>query len=107
MSVVQIELWQLLVAIGSVVAAFFVVVFALGKILLSQIDKRFTEKFSAIEKDVDAWTALERDFLKFRAELPLQYVLRPDYVRNQTVIEAKLDAVASKIEMLQMRGLQK
>lgn len=47
---------------------------------------------------------LETDFLKFKADLPLHYVRREDYVRGQTVIESKIDAVMSKIELLQIQG---
>ncbi|CAH5052789.1 hypothetical protein AI2839V1_0243 [Enterobacter cloacae] len=44
---------------------------------------------------------LEREFLEFRADLPLHYVRREDYLRGQAIIEAKLDAVYNKIEFLQ------
>ena len=47
---------------------------------------------------------LERQLYTLKADMPLQYVRREDYVRNQTVIEAKLDAVALKIENLQLKG---
>lgn len=35
----------------------------------------------------------------------MTYVMRDDYVRNQTVIEAKLDSVALRIENLQLKGV--
>jgi len=38
--------------------------------------------------------------LRLRAELPLDYVRREDWIRNQTVIEAKLDGLATKLEAL-------
>ena len=44
----------------------------------------------------------EKDLLRLRAELPLDYVRREDWIRNQTVIEAKLDGLATKLE--NMRG---
>lgn len=51
---------------------------------------------------------LERDFLIHKAELPTKYVAREDYIRGQTVIEAKLDAVAQKLENVQIKqGMQK
>ena len=40
----------------------------------------------------------ERSILKLRAELPLEYTRREDWIRNQTVIEAKLDALAAKLD---------
>ena len=58
------------------------------------------------EAKADAQTALtkvgeaEKDLLRLRAELPLDYVRREDWIRNQTVIEAKLDGLATKLEAL-------
>ncbi|KVG24724.1 hypothetical protein [Burkholderia ubonensis] len=109
----QVEFWQLV----SMLATFVGVLLAAGKVLLVQIerqqasrDKRQEDQLEALGKQLgrqaDNTARLERDFLKFQADLPLQYVRREDYVRNQTVIEAKLDAVALKIENLQLRGNQ-
>ncbi len=36
--------------------------------------------------------------MRFKADLPLNYVRREDYIRGQTVIEAKLDALDNKLE---------
>lgn len=118
----QLELWHVISLAGSMVG--FAVGF--GKILLDQGEKRLNERFSAQSEALDQAIqavhstltqhiaaeritadqiqSLERDFLQWRAELPVQYVRREDYIRNQTVIEAKLDAVALKIENLQLRG---
>ena len=42
--------------------------------------------------------------MKFQADLPLHYVRREDYVRGQSVLEAKLDGLADKIEKAQLRA---
>ncbi|MCY1292437.1 hypothetical protein D9M70_416640 [compost metagenome] len=78
--------------------------FGLVKLLLAQFEKRLGERFAAQEKEIAQIAELERDFLRFQAELPLQYVRREDYVRNQTVIEAKLDGVRDKLELIQLKG---
>jgi len=118
---IQLEFWQLV----SLLVAFLTFAFAAGKLLLSQIDRRLEERFEAMEKaradssrhwderfasliegtrkDVAGWQRLERDFLEFKAELAMQYVRREDWVRNQTVIEAKLDGLALRIEKVQLR----
>lgn len=111
---VQLELWQLLTTLG----AFFGFVLAAGRVLFNQIDRRLTERFAiqdaAQAEAKGAWerafadiAALEREFLRHQAELPLQYVRREDYVRNQTVIEAKIDAVALHIQNLQLREVSR
>ncbi|MBS1186715.1 MAG: hypothetical protein H6R04_733 [Burkholderiaceae bacterium] len=101
---VQVELWQLISLVVSLMLAFLGFAFGAGRMLLSQIDRRLNERFEVMEKELQGWSGLERDFLKFQAALPLQYVRREDFVRNQTVIEAKLDALAIKIETLQLKG---
>ena len=120
----QLEMWQLILLL----LAFFGCVFAFSRILLGQFEKRLEEKFKAQEEAratgaaslraaIEGYTAqgvrtsdqvqrLERDFLKWQADLPLQYVRREDYVRNQTIIEAKLDGLALKLENIQLRGLR-
>jgi len=96
-------------------------------LLLTQIDKRLDLRFELMEKarqeSSDHWderfslilaqhkeeTAtvrrLERDLMSLRAELPERYVRREDYIRGQTVIEAKIDAVALRIENIQLKGV--
>lgn len=69
-------------------------------------DTRFAELLEQNRREADGWQRIEKDFLRFQAELPLQYVRREDYVRNQTVIEAKLDSLALKIENVQLKGQQ-
>lgn len=114
---VTLEFWQLVL----LMLAFFGFVGGGGKLLLDRIDKQLDEKFKAQElarvegaktlrdalhgasSKVDK---LERDFLEWRAELPIHYVRREDYVRGQTVIEAKLDAVYNKLEVVQLKGIR-
>ncbi|MDF5991266.1 hypothetical protein P4119_17475 [Pseudomonas aeruginosa] len=43
--------------------------------------------------------------MSLKAELPIQYVRREDYIRGQSVIEAKLDGLAVKLENAQLRSL--
>lgn len=119
---VQVEFWQLI----TLLLAFLGFLFAAGKLLLTQIDRRLNERFETIEKareegqaswraifaqhldeerrETDLMRNIEREFLRFQAELPLQYVRREDYVRGQSVIEAKLDALYNKLEVVQMKG---
>lgn len=119
---VQIEFWQLI----TLLLAFLGFLFAAGRLLLSQIDRRLNDRFETIEKareegqatwrqtftqhleeerrETDLMRNIEREFLRFQADLPLQYVRREDYVRGQSVIEAKLDALYNKLEVVQIKG---
>ncbi len=121
---VQVELWQLV----TLLLAFLGFLFAAGRLLLSQIDRRLSDRFTAMEKareeggkhwderftrlqdqaqrDAHNVAELERTFLRFQAELAVQYVRREDYVRGQSVIEAKLDSLYSKLEVIQTKGVK-
>jgi hypothetical protein len=103
---IQLPVWQAIL----ILIAFFGCIFGFGKVLLDQFEKRLQERFTtfadAQSKNSSAVQMLERDFLKWQAELPLQYVRREDYVRGQSVIEAKLDALYNKMEVLQLKGVK-
>ena len=118
----QIEFWQLLGLLLSGLGAFWGVI----KHGLSQsyehIDDRFALQDAAREthhkalagrldgmeavnrEEAAQWQRIERDLLKMQAEMPLHYVRREDYIRGQSVIEAKLDALGSKLEAAQLRA---
>ncbi|WP_035277485.1 hypothetical protein [Desulforegula conservatrix] len=128
MSSVTIEFWPLLSGIGLLLVSFLGFVFAAGKILLSQTDKRLDQRFVGLEairaetaknwedkfttlmisfrEEAKGWQNLEKDFLKYQNVISREYVRREDYIRNQTIIEAKLDGVAMRIENLQLKGLR-
>lgn len=112
---VQIELWQLISGIASVIVAFALVVWAFGTILVKQFKAQLGERFAVIQADLnkrateDAEVAkqlrqFEKDFSKFQIDMPVLYVRREDYIRGQTVIESKLDALYSKLEVVQIQG---
>ena len=118
---VELEFWHLITLLLSFLGA----VGAFGKVLLDQVEKRLAERFKSQDEaresgsmllrqtlqqhiDQEKQTGaqiqnLEREFLQWKAEMPVQYVRREDYVRGQSVIEAKLDALYSKLEVLQMK----
>lgn len=112
---VQIDFWELLLAIGSLVAAFATVLWLFSNALVRQFEKRLIERFAAIQEDLnkraneDAEVArqlrqFEKDFSKFQIDMPVLYVRREDYIRGQSVIEAKLDALYSKLETVLIQG---
>lgn len=94
---------------------------AFAKFVLGELDKRFKEQAAAraegakaLQEKIEGYTAqsrqtaeqvgkLERDFLEWKAEMPLQYVRREDYVFGQSVIQARLDALYNKLEVVQLQ----
>lgn len=96
---IEVEFWQLV----TLLVTFLGFVFGGGRVLLAQIDKRLDTRFAALEGEVKGWRQVERDLLLLKADLPLNYVRREDYVRGQSILEAKMDGLALKIDNVQFR----
>lgn len=112
---IQVDFWELLLALAALMATFASVVWMFGAAIVKQFEKRLDEKFVAIEDTRKSAGGLmqsqlaqiqdmERSILNFKAEMPIHYVRRDDYIRGQTVIESKIDAVMSKLELVQIQG---
>jgi hypothetical protein len=71
---------------------------------LAQMEKRFDQLEDAIAGEAEGVSALREELLRLKAELPIHYVRREDDIRNQTVINAKLDALYMKIEGLREKA---
>lgn len=122
----QMELSQLIGWAAALLSLFATVVTALVKLLLTQFEKRLADRFAAQDaarqsasrhwedsfaklidrqdKEAETVKQLERAFMRFQADLPLEYVRREDFVRSQSVIEAKLDGLALKFENVLLKG---
>lgn len=119
----QADFWQLV----GLLVSFFGFCAGGAALILRLIGKNLDERFANQEKtraeaqvqlasrldgieqvnrdETIQWQRVEREFLKFQADLPLRYVMRDDYIRGQTVIEAKLDGLAGRIENAQLRSM--
>lgn len=124
----QVDLWSLVGLLCGLVTTLAGLGLTFARMLLTQVERRLDERFQALQKsredarsvclsrfqtldserreEIAQWQRVERDLLALRAELPLHYVRREDYVRGQTVLEAKIDALALKLENLQLRSPQ-
>lgn len=98
--------------------AFFAACWAAAQVLMRQhkehqaaLYKAVTDRLDAIDaasrEEASQWQRVEREFLRFQAELPVHYVRREDYIRGQSVLEAKLDGLAAKLETAQLRAAVK
>ena len=75
--------WRAMLFLVGLIAAWSLIIIA----TLRWIQDRSTRK-------------LETDFLKFQATLPLEYVRKEDAIRQEVVINAKLDALAIKMDKM-------
>ena len=119
---VTLDLWHVI----SLAVSFFGASAAAGKLLLSQTQKHLDHRFNtqeaaraanhdqvsrrldsieaAAREEMGKWQRIERDLLKFQADMPLNYVRREDHIRVQSILEAKMDGLATKIDNAQLRA---
>lgn len=113
-----LDLWQVITIIGTLVAAFF----TLGKYMMSQQlsqikqgfdlqtealnaqNKRLERIEAASREEANNWQRVEREILVLKADLPINYVRREDYVQAIATIMAKLDAMSMRFENILLRG---
>lgn len=74
------------------------------KSLQGSLSRRLESIESSTREESARIHALERELLQHKAEMPLHYVRREDYIRGQSVIEAKLDGLALRIENQSLKG---
>ena len=123
---VEISHNELFGALGAALTLMLAATGALARLLMTQFERRLDERFQVQEaaraeaqklwtakfetleqcaqNEAREWQRIERDILLLKADLPLNYVRREDYIRNQTIIEAKIDGLALKIENALLRG---
>lgn len=108
---IEFELWHLVTLLLTLVGAFFTLFKALLGQQLKHIDAAFAAqntRLSAIEQankdEVGNWHRVEREILQLKAELPLNYVRREDYVQAVATIMAKLDAMSLRMENILLKG---
>jgi len=80
---IELMTWKAMLFLVGLIAAWSLIIIA----TLRWIQDRSTRK-------------LETDFLKFQATLPLEYVRKEDAIRQEVVINAKLDALAIKMDKM-------
>lgn len=113
---------QVIVGLVTVVATIVGGYWALAALVVRQFKAALDERFKAQEKTrqearvvIDARLAkvelelreVEKSFLKHLADLPREYMRREDHIRFETVINAKLDNIAARQELLAERITQR
>ncbi len=105
---IQIDFWQLIGFGSSLLMGFATIIVSAGRVIARQFEDRINERFDVLQKareaEAQGISSLERQFLQLQADMPLHYVRREDYVRGQTIVEAKLDGLATKIDNVQLRA---
>lgn len=88
-------------AAGTFVLAFVTLVgLNLGAIrwLLATYDEELRGRIDSMKRDGSEFSHnVERELLKLKAELPVDYVRREDWIRFGNTLEAKLDAMRAEV----------
>jgi len=85
------EHWQIFAALSALLAAWSLIIIAALRIMFTKWIRSVEAKIDTFGKTQDACTALERELLELKADLPLSYVRREDFIRFDVVINSKLD----------------
>lgn len=93
---ISIEFWQLV----GFLLSFLGVCWGFGKMLLAQFTTQQDERQRQQDKLGEKVEQLENLFAEQKAVLPEKYVLREDYIRNQAVLEAKMDSIQKTLTEL-------
>ncbi|SDZ39357.1 hypothetical protein [Pseudomonas salomonii] len=102
MTTLEMPVWQMISIAVTILGAFVGVM----KMLLVQMERRLDQRFAIVDKDSERLRQVEIGMERLRGDMPLHYVRREDWVRNQSIIESKLDGLALKLENVQLKGLR-
>lgn len=86
---INIEFWQLV----GFLLSFLGMCFGFGKMLLAQFQVQLNDRHRQQEHLSNKIEQLEQQLAEQKAVLPEKYVLRDDYIRNQAILEAKMDSI--------------
>lgn len=102
---------QLFLAIVTLVTTWSGVMIAAQRIILTKCTRNLDNKIDFFKSTLDEkieelkkipkdYQAIERELLQLKADLPLSYVRKEDFVRFDVVINTKLDRLRDLIEGL-------
>ena len=69
-----------------------------------KLNTRLDTLDASAKVDTGQWQRVERELLTMKADMPLHYVRREDYIRGQSTLEAKVDGVGMKLENALLRA---
>ena len=100
---ISIEFWQLV----GFLLSFLGVCWGFGKMLLAQFQAQQEERQKQQARLHEKVEQLENQFAEQKALRPEKYVLRDDYIRNQAILEAKMDSIQKTLTDLYKMESQK
>jgi hypothetical protein len=92
--------WALFVFLAGLVAAWSAIMMAVQKSLMSSGFKALGEQIEQLRKASEKIQGFERQILELKADMPLNYVRKEDFIRHEVVINTKLDRLRDLLEDL-------
>ncbi|HON23514.1 MAG TPA: hypothetical protein PL061_13220 [Syntrophales bacterium] len=89
--------WQIIAICATLVAAMNVVVMTYVKHSISKTLSNLETKYCSTNDRVDR---VERQIYELRADLPIGYVRREDFIRHEVALNAKLDRIYDRLEKI-------
>lgn len=78
-----------------------------SKAQYDKLNTRLNTLDASAKTDTGQWQRVERELLTLKADMPIHYVRREDYIRGQSTLEAKVDGVGMKLENALLRAAAK
>jgi len=94
------QVWQIFTAIITLIAGWSVIIVTALRIILKKYTSDLDEKIKALAEIPKEHQNLERALMTLKADLPLSYVRKEDFIRFDVVINTKLDRLRDLIESL-------
>jgi hypothetical protein len=111
MTAIQIDLWAFITFGVGLLISFIGAGLAVTRHFAASFERVVAVRLSAIEDaaktEADRLRQMETALYALKVEIPREYVRREDYIRGQSMIETKLDALAVKIENIMLKGIQR
>ncbi|HOL44631.1 MAG TPA: hypothetical protein PK659_10290 [Methanothrix sp.] len=89
--------WQIIAVCATLVAAMNVVVMTYVKHAISKALSNLETKYYSTNDRVDH---MEKQLYELKAELPISYVRREDFIRHEVALNAKLDRIYDRLEKI-------
>jgi hypothetical protein len=90
--------WPLFIFLAGLIAAWSLMILGVMRAMLSRHAAEIDRKLESLGTVKDDYQRIERQVLELKADLPMCYVRREDFIREEVTINAKLDHLRDLIE---------
>jgi hypothetical protein len=99
-SMADMSHWELFLFVAGLVAAWSLVMLGVQRTMMSSGFKSLGDQIEELKKASEKIQGFERQILELKADLPLNYVRKEDFIRHEVVINTKLDRLRDLLEDL-------